>query len=235
MEPVPLSMTVPASDVKTGRWRRTARYPQSRFPGFDHSLAGATWSKSTAERRIGRAGSLSVQGRRTVKVLPLPNSLSTETSPPKSLHNSLTIESPRPVPEYSRVMASPLGKPVRPWRNFSKITCWSSSAMPTPVSLTSHHQVVLVVAGGGDRDPASLGRELDGVGKQVVEDLLHAGLVLAHRRQVGLDVGFQVDVLLLGQRPGHVALGGDDRARCGNRSAGPPSCRFRSWPGRGCR
>ena len=43
--------------------------------------------------------------------------------------------------------------------------------------------------------------------QQVVEHLLHAGLVLVHRRQVRLDVALQVDVLALRQRPGHVALG----------------------------
>ena len=172
---------------------------------------------------------------RTVNVLPLPNSLATETSPPNSLHNSLTMESPSPLPEYSRAMASPLGTPTRPWRNFSKITCWSSSAMPTPVSLTRSTRQSRLVAHGGDRDPPALGRELDGVGKQVVEDLLHAGLVLAHGRQVGVDAGFQVDVLLFGQRPGHVGLGADDLLHAEIGRGGSPSCRFPSSPGRGCR
>ena len=61
--------------------------------------------------------------------------------PPKAGTSSLTIESPRPVPEYSRVMASPVGTPtVCPWRNFSKMICWSSSAMPDAGVDHPHYQ-----------------------------------------------------------------------------------------------
>ena len=43
-------------------------------------------------------------------------------------------------------------------------------------------------------------------------------LVLAQRRQAGGDLAVQVDVLLLGQRPGHVALRRARRRRCRTRS-----------------
>ena len=49
-------------------------------------------------------------------------------------------ERPNPVPPCSRVMASaarPSAVLPRAWRNFSKITPWSSSGMPTPVSVTT--------------------------------------------------------------------------------------------------
>ena len=59
--------------------------------------------------------------------------------------------------------------------------------MPTPVSATFSRRSPELVALGGNRDPPALGRELDGVGQQVVEDLLHPGLVLAQRRQVAAD------------------------------------------------
>ena len=75
------------------------------------------------------------QGSRTVNVLPLPTSDSSTISPPSRMHNSLTIDSPSPVPETSRVRLSP---PMAegPWRNFSKMIAWSDSAIPTPVSWT---------------------------------------------------------------------------------------------------
>ena len=87
------------------------------------SNRGLAKSSTSISEESSRGWSWSVQGSRIVNVLPFPSALSTETSPPRSLHSSLTIDKPRPEPEYSRVMASPLGATVRPWRNFSKIAC----------------------------------------------------------------------------------------------------------------
>ena len=70
---------------------------------------------------------------------------------------------------------------------------------------------VVLFAVRADHDAAPFGGELDGVTQQVVEDLLELRLVLAERRDAGLAVGVEVDVLALGERPGHVALRGDDR------------------------
>ena len=69
--------------------------------------------------------------------------------------------------------------------------------MPTPVSLTCITRKSSSSRRDADRDPAALGRELDGVGEQVVEDLLHAGLVLAHRRQVRLRSGISRSMFFL--------------------------------------
>ncbi len=85
-----------------------------------------SWARSISRR----VPSLSRSGRRTVKVLPLPSSLRSVTSPPSSLDSSRTIDSPSPVPPCSRVMGLPA------WRNFSKTSSCSSGAMPTPVSVT---------------------------------------------------------------------------------------------------
>ena len=126
------------------------------------------------QRRRAGADRHASSGRRTVNVLPLPSSLSSETSPPSSLHSSLTIDSPSPVPEYSRVMASPPGMAGRALAELLEDRLL--------VLLGDAHARVAHVAAPGssarrgaarDRDPAPLGRELDGVGEQVVEDLLH--------------------------------------------------------------
>src|SRR5207247_1329157 len=67
------------------------------------------------------------------------------------------------------------------------------------------------VAGAGrlgpDDDAAAVGRELDRVGEQVVEDLLHLALILVQLGQAGADIDGEVEVLLFHERPGHVALG----------------------------
>ena len=152
-----------------------------------------------------RGCSSRAQGSRTVKVLPLPSTLCTETCRPAAckLLDDGEAQARAGVFAGHGVAA---GATVRPWRNFSKIVCWSSSAMPTPVSLTCMTRKFSLVAGDADGDAAALGRELDGVGEEVVEDLLDAGLVLLHRRQIGRELRLHVDVFLLGQRPGHVAL-----------------------------
>ena len=66
-------------------------------------------------------------------------------------------------------------------------------------------QIALFVALGRNDDPSALGRELDRVGQQVVENLLNLGLVLSQRRQRGGRIAIEIDVLFLGQRPGHFA------------------------------
>ena len=47
-----------------------------------------------------------------------------------------------------------------------------------------HQKILGVGPHGRDADPPSLRRELDRVGQQVVENLLHFGLILAQRRQL---------------------------------------------------
>jgi hypothetical protein len=74
---------------------------------------------------------LSVQsGILSESVLPLPISLSTETSPSNALTRCLTIARPSPVPPISPVLARSARK------NRQKIRDWFSREMPTPVSRT---------------------------------------------------------------------------------------------------
>ena len=159
----------------------------------------------------GRGGSSNRHGRRIVNVLPLPSSLSTVTSPPSSLQSSLTIESPKPVPECSRVMASPPGMAVRPWRNFSKIACWSSSAMPTPVSLTES-----TMKSRASRSTETVILPPSGVNLIAFESkLLRICCTRAWSWRIGgRSAGsrhLEVDIFLFRERPGHVALCRDDR------------------------
>ena len=96
------------------------------------STISSSW-ESMADWR--KPGWTSTHGKVTVNVLPRPNSLTKPISPPSSLHSSLTIDNPRPVPEYSRVrLRSPTVREL--CRNFSKMISRSSSGIPTPVSAT---------------------------------------------------------------------------------------------------
>ncbi len=61
---------------------------------------------------------------------PLPTSLSTLMRPPISSTRRRLIASPRPVPPNSRVVEPSA------WEKCSKIFCWASGEMPTPVSST---------------------------------------------------------------------------------------------------
>ena len=64
---------------------------------------------------------------------------------------------------------------------------------------------------GSDLDPAPAGGELHGVGEEIGEDLLDFCLILLDRLEARADLEGDVDRLLLGHRPGHVALRRDDR------------------------
>ena len=70
-------------------------------------------------------------GRLTVKVLPLPSSLSRAISPPIISTSSRLIESPSPVPPYCRA-AVPSA-----WAKASKTISCLSAAIPIPVSATA--------------------------------------------------------------------------------------------------
>ncbi len=94
------------------------------------------------------------------------------------------------------------GRAALAWRNFSKIVSRSSSAMPMPVSCDlDDHEPALGPRAQGDAAP--LGRELDGVGEQVVEDLPQLARVLPQQRDRLVEPAFQRDVLPLGDRAGH--------------------------------
>jgi len=77
----------------------------------------------------------SPRGNRTVKQVPTPFSLSTSIDPPSASTRRCTIESPSPLPSYSR------RTPDDSCLNASKIWFWNASSMPTPVSSTSRTAV----------------------------------------------------------------------------------------------
>lgn len=74
---------------------------------------------------------MGVTGSVTVKVLPRPGSLSTDTDPPRASAVFFTRESPRPLPRYFREMeASACTKR-------SNMPSYRSFAMPMPSSSTA--------------------------------------------------------------------------------------------------
>src|SRR4051812_46931462 len=85
------------------------KFPTATSRGRSKSARGGRFRLSTraANLESGCKKPVQIQGNTTLNVLPLPSSLSNEISPPSSLHSSFTIDSPRPVPEYSRVRLSP--------------------------------------------------------------------------------------------------------------------------------
>src|SRR5205823_8733954 len=66
------------------------------------------------------------------------------------------------------------------------------------------------VAPRADGNASALGRELDGVGKQVRKNLLDLRLVLIEQREAAVDLGAKIDVLFFGHFADQVALVGDD-------------------------
>ena len=165
-----------------------------------------------AELRIERGVSSSRHGRRTVNVLPLPSSLSSETSPPSSRHSSRTIDRPRPVPEYSRVIASPSGRTLEPWRNFSNTSCCSSGLMPMPVSVTFSRRSPSSSRSAETRIRPPSGVNLIAFDSRLLRICWTLAWSCRSGGKRGRRVAVELDVLLLGQRPGHVALRGDERA-----------------------
>src|SRR5690606_22325591 len=75
-------------------------------------------------------GTSPLSGTRTVKVLPCPGTLSTETSPPSIRHRRRVTLNPRPVP-LARLEAD-----CSTCQNASKMRSWCSGGMPIPVSRT---------------------------------------------------------------------------------------------------
>ena len=142
----------------------------------------------------------------------MPGVLRSVSSPPSSVASSRLMARPRPVPPYLRlVLASAC------WKASNTIFCFSTG-MPTPVSVTSkattelawlERQIVGAPAGvgGDDAQPhAALGRELHGVGQQVLQDLLQAlgvGDDAAAEMLVDLDVEREaLRFGLVAERPG---------------------------------
>src|SRR5882762_10945848 len=70
--------------------------------------------------------------------------------------------------------------------------------MPTPVSATDTSTMPSFTDGGADVDPAAFGSELDGVGQQVQEHLLHLALVGADRTHPLVDRAAERDAAAAG-------------------------------------
>ena len=143
-----------------------------------------------------------------MKVLPWPWTLDSLISPPSSTASSRLMARPRPVPPYLRdVPASACWKA-------SKMSRCFSGATPMPVSSTAKATTcgALLSTGWSGLQPlrgeidahldVAVGGELDGVGEQVLEDLLEAlGVAVHGARQVLGEVDVERQVLGLG----HVA------------------------------
>ena len=107
----------------------------------------------------------------TVKVEPLPGTLSTVTLPPISSASRRTIERPRPVPPKRRVVEE--SACANGWN--SRRRC--SSLRPMPVSVTDSVTLARAFAdrrvAARDQHPAALG-EFQRVADEVEQDLPHA-------------------------------------------------------------
>ena len=157
-------------------------------------------------RSIAPASILS--GMEIQKVDPWPTVLLTPMDPLRRLVSSLEIARPRPVPPCERVWEAST------WRNFSKMSCCLSGAMPGPWSLTlirmRLHQRGLRPAAPA-RGPGRRGRhgdevdtrprrgKLDRVGQEVVEDLLELSRIGPDDRHIRGNVDFQGHLFGLGQ------------------------------------
>ena len=143
-----------------------------------------------------------------MNVLPCPWTLASLISPPSSTASSRLMARPRPVPPYLREV------PASACWKASKISRCFSGAMPMPVSSTAkattcwrlaEHRVVGTPALRGEPDAhldVAVSGELDGVGQQVLEDLLQALGVAVHRaRQVVGELHVERQVLGLGDVP----------------------------------
>ena len=82
----------------------------------------------------------------------------------------------------------------RAWPNSSKISSWSSAAIPGPVSVTATSTVPFAIR-RGDVDTTAGGRELDGIRDQVEHDLAQLPLVRPHRDLVRLELEPQLDAV----------------------------------------
>ena len=86
----------------------------------------------------------------------------------------------------------------------------SSGAMPCPVSLDPHLDLLVGERVRGDVHDASRRRELDGVGEEVGEDLDDAPAIPGHLERQGPDADLEREPALLDERP-HVVGGGGDQ------------------------
>src|SRR5262249_24545232 len=128
-------------------------------------------------------------GRRKVKVEPAPSALDTQILPPCSSMNFRHKVSPRPVP-CCRAALEPT------WRNSSKTASWSSGAIPIPVSLTDTSTPPS--SRTARLDPPALGRELDGIGQKVEQDLPHLALVRSQLPDPAVHRGLKDDTAARG-------------------------------------
>ena len=157
-----------------------------------------------------------------MKLAARPGALTSRISPPSSFDSSRLMARPRPVPPYLRLVRA-VGLLERLEDDLLLV-----GEMPMPVSVTAKATTVvgavqlLVV-----RAPAGLGRldrqchlavvrELEGVGEQVLQDLLQALDVGDHRlRQARVEADEEIDALRLR----HVAEGALARSAADRRSA----------------
>src|SRR5690606_12846959 len=143
----PEAMTRPRPmPVLRGRFdsqEEVAAAPHQPAQGCSHADAGGGTPAPGQARRDGAetgpcrfrhasAAADRAAGSRRVEVEPRPNSLWTVISPPSRRASCSERARPRPVPPWSRV------DDPSTWRNSSKMTGRSSSAMPIPVSSTTH-------------------------------------------------------------------------------------------------
>ena len=156
-----------------------------------------------------RAPAASDAGWRTgsvkVKVLPTPELALHPDAPAVQLHEPLRQRQAQPGPLLL------LARPRPPCWNSSKIRAWSSGAMPMP-GVADRDLDLVAQPPRLDLDPAAVGRELDGVGEQVEDDLLDLALV-------GLD-----------QRRRPARISRLSSMPCGRPARGPSSGRCRAPP-----
>ena len=140
---------------------------------------GAAAGRRAASERIvgsGRTAGAATGSMRisNQNVEPRFGSLATPMTPPISATSWRQMASPRPVPPYLRVVKeSACVKALKIW------PC-ASAAMPMPVSLTSNRSLPsAVVRGHAHHDLTGLG-ELDGISRQIDEDLPQPHRITAH-------------------------------------------------------
>ena len=194
------------------RCRRRPRSPApGRIPAGTEHRARSCWSGSVK-----------------AKVEPAPTRLRTQIRPPCSSMNRRATASPRPVPSAA-CAAGPT------CRNSSNIASWCSGAMPTPVSATeiSDHPVP---DRGGHVDPAPLAGELDRVGQEVEEHLLHLALVGPDRSPRPLLDGVSAARCPAGSARSRTRISAFSSALGRSKSVRASSMRPPpSWRDRGCR
>ena len=143
-----------------------------------------------------------------MNVLPRPGLETRRISPPSSRDSSRLMARPSPVPPYLRLVL-----PSACW-NASKMICCLSGEMPMPVSDTRRPAPPRPGSGPRSRDSSrpcagstvkrhlAVVRELEGVGQQVLDDLLQPlGVGEDRLGQLRIEADEEVDVLRLGHVP----------------------------------